>query len=131
MSWIVLVLAYILLQGFLMGFMISWKLKGDKTSSKLFHLTGWLLRLYGHCIVFLITFRCVFWLIAMWQFVTLSFSWIIFDIIINIICGFGFWYVDRKGINGFIVKLIGVKALWISRAVLLTISLTLLILNLK
>ncbi len=116
------------------SFCIIWKLEG--THSKTWHSIGWVIRLELALLILALMyfnpdFHFTWKLFAFWGLAFLNTAWILYDFIINLFWTlFGklndVWHVDPKKLNGWLLKKIGKKSIWIFRGVLILINIIIL-----
>ena len=107
------------------GFLILWKQdKQGQRNSKIWHKLGWILRLLIHILLFMILADKGYNLYEqlLWQCVCLNFTYTFYDIIINFVRDVEILYIDKKGFNKFVLKIIGIKLFWIFRLLFLLLT---------
>jgi len=98
------------------GGVINWKLNENSRGpgwSKFWHAIGWAIRLTLQVILLLLTIENKFGIvnILLFQFLAFNIQWTIYDLVINSMRPTSLWYIDSKGINLAVLKVL--KKVWI------------------
>ena len=102
-----------------MGLMIRWEHERDYSKRTMveanWHIAGWLFRLGVHVIISLIWFCLPWHSHILLQLVVLGITWTGFDMLLNMINGWGQWYIGDSKINTFVLRYISKKTFWAVR----------------
>ena len=87
------------------GYIIRWKLRNEKKSSKIWHKLGWFVRFIPFLAI-----GIEYWgsweRVIVYELALLLFGWILYDPPINLINEWKILHIDRKGINETMIKIV-------------------------